>query len=645
MKLHECVYMNNKRLIENEVSRLIEAPIEELIPLLSYEETKLYFVIIVESKIKLYKRNNYSLQPIIQLITNLRFENEILNNKLAHVWALLALFEWPDIQINFLNDWFGMLILEKFLFLILYGTEIDSKRQHELIGTFANIDLEGIYEKLQICPGIAMGVLKHISVIRNVDHKRISSLGFTSDDFDEIIYNMMDNNKEVLIYLKDRRPDPRIISKLKGNECSEYAIRGLKDPRSFEASVYYLKNHSFVLNTPDILIESIEILAKAYPEQDEHIKNEIKALLSIYCKKYPEIIPVLLKSTYCKDVSKIFVTKSKNLYDIISSDPYVMCYVYYELENKMECLKYLYGADEKLMINILDRFKFTKEELDLFKSDSEEIIVKKEIKLNIGCNWNGNLKRYYYIVKNLIFTDVQLFYEFYLQTTEFEYVFKIFGILFKHMDVPDEILKKIYVDLDSVNVKQFKEFITDCLPNIKYCESFIEKIHPRVIEEWNGEEDMSLTTRKYMELLDKLGQINRIVDLILIEDTQIIRKAITILNFKNYNPEVLVSNLLRAYQSPLLIDVQPNIINLLIQAIGKSTSDELTEVRSKLHGENKKKQKNILKEYVKEIRGMPLNNLFSIPKVTAKGIFKKKSNNNENNDNGESISGFFDELK
>ncbi|KAG0438313.1 hypothetical protein DMUE_3165 [Dictyocoela muelleri] len=684
MKLKEYIYMNNHRLIEAEVERLVHAPLTELNDLLSYDETKLFFLVIIEKKIRLAEQNNLPLSTFSSLICNLRFDNELLNNKLAHVCGLLCVLDWPEITFNFMADWFGLLILEKFLFLILYGTEIDSKRQRELIAAFMNFDLEGVYDKLLVYPGIAMGVLKHISVFRTVDYKRIAALGFVGDDFDEIIYNLMDSDRGVLLLLKDRKPTSRIISKLKGNECFEYALSGLNDPSTFEASVYYIKNHPNVLNQPILLLNNLLIMMNNYENQEDYIQNEIKHITSTYTRKFPEIIPHLLKNTKCKskDLLAIVVRNCINKEKIQSDDKFVMCYVHYSLGEKQECMKYLQGADDKLMANILDKFEFSEKELKMFISGefavndvpelnylelnnaeiynlesnkkprlitfsypiSEEVRVKAQIKLNFGVRFDGNVYRYYYIVKNDILDDVNVFYDYFRASNCYEGVFPVFGLLFKKVTVPDDVLKVIYDNLDTVETRFFKEFVTDCLPTIPHKNFFIQKIHPRVINEWYHDEHMLNIIKKYLDVLNSLDDIDRISDFVLFEHVQILRKALTYLNFKEYSPEKLINNLIQIYQSPVVITLQPMIINLLIQAILKSTSPDLQEIKNNLISQSKNRQKHLINDYMKNLKPKPLNSLFSIPKVTAKRIFKKEKIENNVKDDGE-IASFMKEME
>lgn len=669
-------------------------------------EMKFYALKIIEHRVRDKKIAGIVPSDEIRFMVDAIHATDI--NKAAQVFALLGLYEWPtnfpqffSIIIDLLSyrNAIGYKILEKFLYLCNYSQEINEARKNELKKGCAV--MSGAYMPLfddsmaeYIIP-ILTESLKIMS--RDFDCSIIFKRGaefpdktieFLSEgmnlvsveDVIELASEMETSYGMIMCFnsLKNKAPNVNNLNKM-----YEYIFNGLrKDLLTFSASVEFWtklfgQNGSVGLSG-EILTEVISIYLSVDEEQRAEIEGEVFGLFSVICKNYPGSVVDFLRLNGDHIGRKLSLHLLKKLHNfpmrvsdnLVFEDPVLCCAlaVYRSDASAVNYIQYFDFTEKdpcKLVVKILELFPLSEAQLNQIlskcdvsnKEHANEVIVECLVKLRREEQFSGAwthdelMRLFFYLKKNPAkFAHLSSsYFKVFVEKAPFD---RCFAILRMFGSVPDEVLQKIYTDLDSYSFVDLTCFNRDLLSYLRIQGPFIQKEITRSINEWKFSEDpgdLITCVKSLIQVLchginrsKELGTpypyVNELVEMLQIDEPTVVKRVAETFNVYSgsFDTRRAVYLFMLAYNSSTVesahLQVASSLTICIRQEEGPKAFAEVlgvdartcTNLREDVLRSQTKRSQNLVKMFLQEYKGKPLNSLYASDfKVEGHNFLKK----------------------
>ncbi|KAF7683629.1 hypothetical protein TCON_1160 [Astathelohania contejeani] len=398
--------------------------------------------------------------------------------------------------------------------------------------------------------------------------------------------------------------------------------------------------------------------------------KEVFDLYNLLGTKYSNLIPQFLANSVVP--RKFAVSLIKNYArkeDLKLEDPFLLCTKLF-LDDKQNCINLINQLDLKdkesckLISKILVKYNY-EDKAGLFKKiylyqNNEcvnEILIILAVQLRIDPanilegEWNEmKLKRFYYFIKYSPMLEtlngmLNSFYNYFLETQNYSHCFSILSLV----SIPENILSRIYQIIDIIDLRDLSCFNHDILKklNDNILPAFLQQVFNRLKREWSDVEDINLLvtcTNGFIRVLEirlsKFHNINVLnesvpfpgliesyseilIELLQTGDASIIKRISNYLirSDISFNMQKAVYYLLMCYNSSLLVDIQNDIVTFLLECLKKEngekafiavkSEEECIQLKNDFISSGPKKQRELLKLFLREVKGKPLNQLYS----------------------------------
>lgn len=660
-------------------------------------EMKFYALKIVEHRIRNKKMAGTVPSEEIALMVDAVQATEM--DKAAQVFALLGVYEWPanfphffSIIIDLLSHKrvVGYKILEKFLYLCNYSQEMNEARKNELkkgCGVMA-----GAYMPLfddSMAEYIIPILTESLKIMpRDFDCSVIFKRGaefpektieFLSDGMDLIniedvidLASRMDVSYGMIMcfnMMKNKAPGVHNVSKM-----YEYVFKGLrKDLLTFSASIEFWTKLFGQKDcgglASEILTEVISIYLSVDDEQRATIEGEVFGLFNVICKNYPGCVVdfLCLNGNYIG--RKLCLHLLKKLFagvgpvdvpaSLVFEDP-VLCCALALYRGDVSAVNYIPYFDFcekepcKLTIRAMETFPLSEAQIrqvlskcDIPSKDyANEVIVECLVRLGeeeqLGGTWSRDeMMRMFSYLKKSPGKFVHLapsYFKVFLEKAPFDRCFAILKML---GSVPDEVVRKIYVDLDLYSFVDLGCFNRDLLGHLRTQTQgpFIQKEAVRFVNEWRVSEDPEDLVACVKSLIQVVGHgigvsrehgepypyIGELVEMLQIDDPTIVKKVSETFNTYTgtFDTRRAVYLFMVAYNSSMVesahISVASSLTICIRQEDGPKAFTEVLGIdpttcinlREDVVRSQTRRAQSLVKVFLQDYKGKPLNTLYA----------------------------------
>ncbi|KAM0676709.1 hypothetical protein BDAP_002719 [Binucleata daphniae] len=308
-------------------------------------------------------------------------------------------------------------------------------------------------------------------------------------------------------------------------------------------------------------------------------------------------------------------------------------------------------------------------------TDNNEIDLVPYLSTPNNTNWDeGRKKIFLCFLKKDVKAAQAYFPSFFasLQQKTKENDITILAVIQKnYTTLPQEILVKLYNDLKIYETKELCVLINELLPLIpeKIAKPFIEQIYNKITM---GDSDEVCVVKSYLNFIDReiTKQINKLhlfsdmndeylifytnllVESLSIKEHSVPRKIHEVIqkNSLSYNTANTIYKLLVLYNDSQMTDAQNDILAFLIYIIQKtddlsvllivpqSTQQQIENLRISMQHGTTKNKKDVLREFLKEVKGKAMHEMFNDNVTVQKMGFTVQKKDESQNVN---ISDFF----
>ncbi|KAM0687711.1 hypothetical protein COBT_001043 [Conglomerata obtusa] len=319
----------------------------------------------------------------------------------------------------------------------------------------------------------------------------------------------------------------------------------------------------------------------------------------------------------------------------------------------------------------------------LKQNDKSSLSVKTYLGLPESINWDlGRRKKFYCFLKKDISVLKEYFNSFYnymLKTNETEINFSILGVIQKEYEpVPQEILVKLYNNIQTYNLKEIMMLTNDLVNylNNEFIKTFIQRIFDKIILEFDDADQQEaiscvkaflnfierkitleintihiqdMANHSQMPIHDKNIQTPylqfyavTLTELLVLKEVFVVRKINDIFAKSEikFDTNNVIYKLLMSYNANEMVDGQSDILGFILFCLSKtddlnvlslvpnSTPEKIESLRSGINHGSLKNKKDVLKEFLKDVKGKSVHEMFSENVVIEKlGFLPKKSTN------------------
>lgn len=678
--------------IEQEVQTYIEstdiAPTRDLLAS-AVPEMKLYAVKIIEHRVRNKKMAGSSLDDEIVFMIDAIHATD--SDRAAQVFALLGVYEWPGTFPHFFSIIVDLLshkkavgykILEKFLYLCNYSQEINEARKSELkkgcaMMSSAYMPLFDDSMAEHIIP-ILTESLKIIPrdfdcsiVFRRGAEFPSKTIEFLSDAMDLMsVESVVDLASQMEISygmimcfnsLKNKSPKVRNVTKM-----YEYVFKGLrKDLMTFSASVEFWTKLFGQRDSADlcgeILTEVVSIYLSVDEEQRVEIEGEVFGLFNVICRNYPETVTTFLRLNGDHVGRKLVLHLLRKLFgmgavdlQLVFKDPVLNCALALHRNNLsaanyIQCLDLADRESCKLVVRILDAFTLSEAQITQIlqqcnvpdKTYANEIIVECLSRLGREEQFSGTwthdeiIRLFFYLKKSpaKFLHLAPLYFKVFVEKAPFDRCFAILKML---GSPPDEILQRIYADMDSYSFVDLGCFNRDLLGHLKIQTPFIQKEVVRLVNEWcvsEDPEDLIACVKSLLQMMsyginngdraEPYPHINEMVEMLQIDDPSVVKKIAETFNAYSgpFDLRRVVYLLVVAYNSSVVESAHLSIASSLTicirQADGPVAFHEVLGIdletclnlQADVLKSQTRKAQNLVRVFLQDYKGKPLNTL------------------------------------
>ncbi|CAD26566.1 hypothetical protein [Encephalitozoon cuniculi GB-M1] len=683
--------------IEREIQRCVDSP--DLVPVKelmnsTIPEVKFYALKIVEHRVRNKKMAGVVPAEEIELMGGM--VQMIEADKAAQVFALLGIYEWPSsfpqffsIIIDLLSHKkrMGYKVLENFLYLCNYSQEINEERKDELKrgcavmshaymplldDSMAEYVIPILTESLKMMPR----TFDCSIVLRRGAEFPDKTIEFLSDGMEMLriedvidLASKMDISYGMIMCfngLKNKAPRVRNLKKM-----YEYVFKGLrKDLITFSASIEFwtkLFGHDGSEEiVGEVLTEVVSIYLSIDERQGTEIEGEVFGLFNAICRNYPSsVIGFLSVNGDCIGrklalhfLKKLFGTSSPSNVPsgFAFKDPILRCSlsVYKKDISAIDYIQYFDLSEKeacRLVIRILELFPLTDLQLEHIlgrcnapdKTYTNEVIVECLTRLGREEQFTGRwthdeLMRFFFYMKKCPEKFRHLsnsYYRVFLEKAPFDRCFAILRML---GNVPEEILRKIYSDLDTYTFIDVSCFNRDLLGYLESPGPFIQKEVSRLVNEWSISEDPADLIVCVKSLVHVIGHtssvskdhrfcpyINELVEVLQIDDQTVVKKVSETFNAHSgpFDTRRAVYLFIVSYNSGALENAHPSIVSSLTVCIkqedgARAFSDVLgidqstcINLREDVLKSQSRKAQSLVRVFLQNYKGKPLNSLYA----------------------------------
>lgn len=684
--------------IEKEIQSCIDSA--DLTPVRSLmgsrvPEIKFYALKVIEHRVR--NKKMAGIVPLEEIELMEVVVQAVDMDKAAQVFALLGVYEWPEnfpqffsIIIDLLShkNEMGYKVLENFLYLCNYSQEINEERKNELkrgCGVMSNAYMALFDDSMaeHIIP-ILTESLKMMPrtfdcsiVLRRGAEFPDKTIEFLSDgmkmvnveDVIEIASKMDISYGMIMCFnsLKDKAPRVRNVRKM-----YEYVFKGLrKDMITFSAAIEFWTKLFGQKGMEEIVGEVLTEVVTIYLSIDEaqrtEIESEVFGLFNVISKNYGgSVVSFLGANGDCigRRLALYFLKKLLGSPHPVSvpagltfKDPVLCCSlaIYKKDPSAMDYIQYFdLGEKEpcRLVISILEMFPLTSTQLEHLlsrcdvsdKTYTNEVIVECLTRLGREEQFTGKwthdeLMRFFFYLKRSPEKFRHLsdsYYRVFLEKAPFDRCFAILKML---GEVPEEVLRKIYSDMDGYGLIDVSCFNRDLLGYLRNQGPFIQKEVVRFVEEWKVSEDPADLIVCVKSLVHLMGHgiaslskeygfypyINEMIEILQIDDPTVVKKVSETFNayagpFDTCRAAYL---LMISYNSGALESAHSSILSSLTICIrqedgAKSLAEVLgidesicTNLREDVLKSQPKRAQGLVRAFLQGYKGKPLNSLYA----------------------------------
>ncbi|AFN82980.1 hypothetical protein EROM_050470 [Encephalitozoon romaleae SJ-2008] len=682
--------------IEREVQRCVDspdlAPAKELMNS-TIPEVTFYGLKVIEHRIKSKKMSNISPEEEMSFMSDVV---QVSNaDKAAQVFALLGIYEWPSnfpqffsIIIDLLSHRkeMGYKILENFLYLCNYSQEINEERKDELkrgcgVMSHAYMPLFDDSMAKHIIP-ILTESLKMMPrtfdcsiVLRRGSEFPDKTIEFLNDGMDMLdvesvidLASHMDISYGMIMCfnnLKDKAPRVGNVKKM-----YEYVFKGLrKDLITFSASIEFwtklFSRDGVEEIVGEVQTEVVSIYLSIDERQRTEIEGEVFGLFNVICRNYPNIaISFINVNGDCIGrklalyfLKKLFGSSASSIpNDLTFRDPVLRCSlaIYRKDLSAVDYIQYFdLGEKEacRLVIKILEMFPLSIPQLENIlsrcnipdKTYANEVIAEcftrlgREEEFTERWTRDETIRFFFYLKRQpeKFRRFAGSYYRAFLEKSPFDRCFAILKML---GDVPEEILRKIYSDIDTYPAIDISCFNRDLLGYLKNPNPFIQKEITRLINEWRVSEDPGDLVACVKSLVHVIGSasslsgghkfcpyVNELIEILQVDDPTVVKKVSETFNSHTgpFDTHRAVYLFMVSYNSGALESAHSSIISSLTICIkqkdgANAFSDTLgidqsacINLREDVLKSQTRRAQGLVRAFLHSYKGKPLNSLYA----------------------------------
>lgn len=435
----------------------------------------------------------------------------------------------------------------------------------------------------------------------------------------------------------------------------------------------------------EVMQETIRVLSTSESDElsslrIEDMDNDVLLLFQTISQCLPAASTLLLNQcsgTMPRRYAVALLKANRNREQLVLVDPYLKAYCLY-LDGDSRCVHiigYLDLHDRdvcRLVAQIIRKFNVEKEFLECYYQKIEssefadEILVCMALKASnhalINRALSGDMDvrkacKLFYFMKyrpEIVAEYIGEFYSLFLRSRPFDRCFATIGLAYKSFrGIPQDVIQKIYSELDSYSLQEINGFLCDLLLLLDETLQvpFVEKVFFRLRSEWKEAEDqktLGAVTKSYLSVLEALAMKHRndskevqytnlIVEFLQDTDAVVFRKIVSFYNKTKFafNTERMVYYLLLTYNSFELLDQHSEIISLLIECIKKEDGPiafskfnfdpvECFKIKVLVNANGARAARGHMKEMLGSIKGKPLSMLYqSAIKIESQNLFRK----------------------
>ncbi|KAF9764838.1 hypothetical protein NGRA_0210 [Nosema granulosis] len=410
------------------------------------------------------------------------------------------------------------------------------------------------------------------------------------------------------------------------------------------------------------------VIIKNYPQ-------EVFNLLKVNCS----FLPKRLQLFFIRKIHERILFNTKNgiptnfsLCELNSNDPIVTATIMVfnndpKVVDMINCLDLFDKDSAKLVIRILDTFSLPQETISGLidrccvpgKASSNEVIVECFLKLGQIESFEGVwdhdkiLRLFYYLRKSpmkVSHLSARYNQEF-IAKAPFD---RCFSILKMFGNIPREIYENIYANIGVYAYADLNCFIRDLLPYLSIQEPYISRITERLLKDWvdlENPEDLVACTKTLLSVFSEgiaqaneknipYHSINSLIDLLQLDDTGLIRRiSDTFCNYKGvFDVKTALYYLLLNYNSSFVEGSHMSVASAITKCIkdkqgpvslheilGNVPLDKCYNLHSDIQNVQTKRAQNIVRVFLKDFKGKPLNAIYGNDfKVGEQGFIKQE---------------------
>lgn len=435
----------------------------------------------------------------------------------------------------------------------------------------------------------------------------------------------------------------------------------------------------------EVMQETIRVMST--PESDElsslkieDMENDVLLLFQAISQSIPAASTLLLNQcsgTMPRRYAIYLLKANRNREQLVLADPYLKAYCLF-LDGDSRCVHivgYLDLHDRdvcRLVAQIIRKFDVREDFLECYYQKIEssefadEILVCMALKAGnhelINRVFSGEMDvrkacRLFYFMKyrpDVVANYIGRFYSFFLHSRPFDRCFATIGLAYKSFrSVPQEVVQKIYSELDSYSLQEISGFLCDLLVLLDEALQvpFVEKVFFRLRSEWKEADDqrtLAAVTKLFLNVLEALAMKHRnsdkeiqyttlIIEFLQDTDVVVFRKIASFYNKTKFafNTERMVYYLLLSYNSSELLDQHSEIIGLLTECIKKEDGPmafsklnfdpvECFKIKVLVNANGARAARGHMKEMLGSIKGKPLSQMHqSAIKIESQNLFRK----------------------
>lgn len=435
----------------------------------------------------------------------------------------------------------------------------------------------------------------------------------------------------------------------------------------------------------EVMQETIRVVSTPEPDEISSLKiedmeNDVLLLFQTISQSLPAASTQLLNQcsgTMPRRYAVALLKACRNREQLVLADPYLKAYSLF-LDGDSRCVHiigYLDLHDRdvcRLIAQIIRKFDVGKDFLECYYQKIEssefadEILVCMALKAGnhelIDRVLSGDMdirkaSRLFYFMKyrpDVVAGYIGGFYSLFLRTRPFDRCFATIGLAYKSFrGVPQNVVQKIYAELDSYSLQEVNGFLCDLLLLLDETLQvpFVEKVFFRLRSEWKEAEDqktLGAVTKSFLSVLEALATKHRnsdkevqytnlIIEFLQDTDVVVFRKIASFYNKTKFafDTERMVYYLLLSYNSFELLDQHSEIIGLLIECIKKEDGPmafskfnfdpvECFKIKVLVNANGARAARGHMKEMLGSIKGKPLSQMHqSAIKIESQNLFRK----------------------